>query len=698
MNQPSNIEPLQRRVLLSQYVKTGFTTVEFADFSEEFSPALMASLIGQKFLVVGSMIDADAGETRVVMAQFNAAGQPVSAGVAGIAVDRIIGAQAQPDGTLLVLGLLNQNYLVARYTPAETLDTSFSGDGVAPVPIQTNLLGGGIEFAADGKIVFLGGTGSVSEGTAKPLVARLTSAGALDTTFDGDGLAAPPAAISGAGSALLVQPDGKILFASRPDIGSFLGRYNADGSVDTSFGDNGVASFPDFSIASMEVLAEGKILITAGSQSIARLTPTGQLDTSFGDDGIAAMLSDVKVSDGAKFYVGSDDKITVLSIWGTSRFTADGHLDPSYGLGRRIDAFDPATTYDLGGPYLGGLRVAALTGNGDVLLSGAGPANLIPVLRLSLASLPDVSLNSGTLSIAGTGKADTIAVATIGDQVQVTRNGDVQMFPRAQVKLVEIDSGGGNDSITVSLDVATSILGGLGDDTIVTGSAADSVDAGAGNDSVSSGGGDDRIAAGEGNDTVLSGDGRDEVTSIAGDDVIDAGAGNDVIRSASGRNDLNGGNGDDYISAGAGNDVIRGGSGADRILAGDGSNLVYGGDGNDSIKVGAGSDTLWGEIGYDTIKAGSGDDLINGGAGKDRIWGQNGNDRLYGRRGNDAMDGGAGDDRLVGDEGHDKFFGGAGNDVLFAMDNNSDYMDGGSGSDTSLCDELLDEILNVELS
>src|SRR6478752_3045793 len=78
-----------------------------------------------------------------------------------------------------------------------------------------------------------------------PLEGRdVPAAGALDLTFGADGILTTPTGAAGADVA--VQPDGKVVVAAgtvnagQSDFG--VVRYNADGSLDTSFGVSGVAT------------------------------------------------------------------------------------------------------------------------------------------------------------------------------------------------------------------------------------------------------------------------------------------------------------------------------------------------------------------------------------------------------------------------------------------------------------------------
>jgi trimeric autotransporter adhesin len=71
------------------------------------------------------------------------------------------------------------------------------------------------------------------------------------------------------------------------------------------------------------------------------------------------------------------------------------------------------------------------------------------------------------------------------------------------------------------------------------------------------------------------------------------------------------------------------------------------GDGNDVVLGASGNDTLRGDAGDDVIGGGSGNDVLIGGLGNDTLGGGSGTDTLDGGSGNDVLRGGAGDDTLL---------------------------------------------------
>jgi uncharacterized delta-60 repeat protein len=159
----------------------------------------------------------------------------------GEASSRAAGVALQ-GGKIVAVGSFSGDFAIARYNPNGTLDTSFSADGR-----QTTNFGppgfGTIDFATNvalqnGKIVAVGGTGTPSGGGFA--LARYNSNGTLDTSFSGDGKQMTDLGDYVQGMA--VAPNGKLVVvgAEGPLVTDFaIARYNANGSLDSSFSGDG---------------------------------------------------------------------------------------------------------------------------------------------------------------------------------------------------------------------------------------------------------------------------------------------------------------------------------------------------------------------------------------------------------------------------------------------------------------------------
>jgi uncharacterized delta-60 repeat protein len=204
----------------------------------------------------------------------------------------------QDDGKILVAGFSNNgsnnDFALTRYNTDGTLDTSFGGgDGIVTTPMgSSNDAAYGITLQPDGKILLAGYSfnGAYSEFA----LARYDTDGTLDTSFSDDGkLTVNIGTYNDYGYSVTVQPDGKILLAGQSDSTTSdfaLLRYKIDGSPDTSFGGgDGIVTTDILSASdsanSVTLQADGKILVSGKSNNdfaVVRYDIDGSLDFSFG--------------------------------------------------------------------------------------------------------------------------------------------------------------------------------------------------------------------------------------------------------------------------------------------------------------------------------------------------------------------------------------------------------------------------------
>ena len=110
-------------------------------------------------------------------------------------------------------------------------------------------------------------------------------------SFSGDGKQTTEFGPFAGASGVAIQADGKIVAVGAGGGGFALARYNADGSLDTSFSGDGkqTTDFGNFDGASaVAIQANGKIVAVgevSGNFALARYNPNGTLDPSFSADG-----------------------------------------------------------------------------------------------------------------------------------------------------------------------------------------------------------------------------------------------------------------------------------------------------------------------------------------------------------------------------------------------------------------------------
>lgn len=187
-------------------------------------------------------------------------------------------------------------FAVARYDEDGTLDASFSEDGRVRTDIRGSDAASAVALQADGKIVVAGGVGQGLSPNGEFGLARYQADGTLDSTFGEGGKVTTNFAFSSgdndAAYDLVIQANGKIVAAGRGAARFALARYNADGTPDVTFSSDGkvTTSFtaqPEVAFG-VAIQATGKIVaagMAAGRFALARYNPGGTLDTTFGGDG-----------------------------------------------------------------------------------------------------------------------------------------------------------------------------------------------------------------------------------------------------------------------------------------------------------------------------------------------------------------------------------------------------------------------------
>lgn len=271
---------------------------------------------------------------------FGTAGVTSTPVLAGDDVGSSVAVQA--DGKIVVIGYVwtgtTYDMGAVRYNTNGTLDATFGTGGTVDLPVtnDTGQTGQDVLIQPDGKIVVM-----FSQSGAACFLIRLTTTGALDTTFGTSGFAA-----TGTSQAMAQQSDGKLLvagFSANLDVQ----RFTANGAVDTSFGTAGTVSTNvgvNPRVGGLAVQPDGKILVagSVGAPStmlLARYTTAGTLDGTFGTSGVTTALPGGISAGAATPLIQADGRIVVVGTYndGTwngmafARFSTVGVLDATYG-------------------------------------------------------------------------------------------------------------------------------------------------------------------------------------------------------------------------------------------------------------------------------------------------------------------------------------------------------------------------------
>jgi putative intracellular protease/amidase len=172
------------------------------------------------------------------------------------------------------------------------------------------------------------------------------------------------------------------------------------------------------------------------------------------------------------------------------------------------------------------------------IITGENPASSplfgLRIAQRVLADMPAPPVFAGPdLVVSGTSRPDTIVVGStsIGNQVSVSINGvSFGLFSLTSAGRVLIEAGAGNDRVVAdTLNRATRISGGAGNDTITGGLLTDLIRGNDGSDRLSGAAGNDIIVGGAGDDTIDGSDGRDLLIGGVGTDRVRGGAGEDIL-------------------------------------------------------------------------------------------------------------------------------------------------------------------------
>jgi uncharacterized delta-60 repeat protein len=286
--------------------------------------------------------------------------------ISGVASD----ATLLSNGNIVVAGIFG----LAEFLPNGSLDTAFGTNGVAALPTG---VGGdfppalAVQSNGDYVLATEGPSGTESGFAA----VRFTPGGSLDTTFGNDGVAVtvlPDSDVQGAES-VLIEPGGQILLGGEallnehaaPTVGA-LALFNSNGTADDSFGTDGQVE-------------------TSTSSGVGPITALG-LDAS---GNIFALPAHVEFSPSGQLdSTPTADAITSSSVGGNATFLPSGQyvIGNTVGVAKhddevQVEQFNGNGTLDFESPefhYSGagtsgedGANAVAVQPNGQILVGGS---------------------------------------------------------------------------------------------------------------------------------------------------------------------------------------------------------------------------------------------------------------------------------------------------------------------------------------
>jgi uncharacterized delta-60 repeat protein len=277
----------------------------------------------------------------------------------------------QPDGKIILGGASVpgnfRTFTLVRYLPDGSVDTTFGNNGLALTPLlpsQSDASLTDVAVLPDGKIVAVGAV-RVPD-TITPFarqsfaVFRYNANGSLDTTFHNNGrFIYDVGGFTALAQAVVIQADGKFLVtgyiggAIKGNVPqkSLLFRF-AGNTLDAAF-QNGATQVTGGETQgySLALPADNKIIVggrttidSASGLSLTRYNPDGTIDATFGNNG-RIIRANENLSPTAEVLVQTDGKIVaVSSIFANSnardfailRFNIDGSPDPGFGTNGKV--------------------------------------------------------------------------------------------------------------------------------------------------------------------------------------------------------------------------------------------------------------------------------------------------------------------------------------------------------------------------
>jgi uncharacterized delta-60 repeat protein len=222
------------------------------------------------------------------------------------------GVVLQPDGKIIVIGSSGAGYgselndfAIARFNADGSVDQNFGSGGKLKThfsgQFNTGTRAAEAVLQPDGKLIVAGSY--KNEGTFREIaLARYNTNGTLDNTFGGGGMLSTAFGGNAHGNAVRLQSDGKIVAAgyfetARHNNDMALARYDANGALDTTFGNGGkvikdlFGSSDDIAYA-LSIQRDGKLVAVGRTGQypnfrvgVARFNSNGDFDSGFGNAG-----------------------------------------------------------------------------------------------------------------------------------------------------------------------------------------------------------------------------------------------------------------------------------------------------------------------------------------------------------------------------------------------------------------------------
>lgn len=332
-----------------------------------------------------------------------------------------------------IFSLLFPNFCFSQWG---TLDLTFGIAGKVRNSSGTNIHDSAVQ--SDGKIIVVGSTLSFNEGSSF-VVTRYLANGNVDTSFGTGGSVKTLYGFRCSAKSLHIQNDGKIIVAGstyltaqvNSEAAIMLAKYNTNGSLDMSFGTNGVAvlNLPNSQdVRTMVVKADGTIIVGGifniqdgeepRSVALVGFDANGNLNTAFGNNGYVfgdGYVLDMKLT-------ATEDIITVgrgeMNAYMISKYTANGQIVNSFGASGN-------GTIEFSMNYITELSKCVIANNGDIYATGATYATGLEykayTVKYNQAGIIDASFGANGMILRDWGRF----IASFGNDIAIDQNNNL---------------------------------------------------------------------------------------------------------------------------------------------------------------------------------------------------------------------------------------------------------------------------------
>ncbi|MBX7141146.1 MAG: hypothetical protein K1X63_08720 [Chitinophagales bacterium] len=245
------------------------------------------------------------------------------------------------DQRIVVCGftdIVQSDIALARYLPDGQLDSTFGDSGILVIPTFTTYTrANDLAVLPNGNIIVVGTIYDAGNVRKNCLVMAIDSTGSIDSSFGTFGYRVFNfSSDNDYFSAVETSGEDEIFIVgnSVSQLGGFVLKLTDKGSIDSTFGTNGIYIDDYCFLYDLKTLQDHKILVCGddGDYLLSRITSSGTIDSSFGNNGYAERRLWAKNSVALSIDTLSDGRIIIGASYHDSevllaRFSKNGFLD-----------------------------------------------------------------------------------------------------------------------------------------------------------------------------------------------------------------------------------------------------------------------------------------------------------------------------------------------------------------------------------